>query len=551
MDIEKPHRREFLKLGAAALAAAVTAPGDSQAGEAAKVAATPASAPKKGPAVSILRAKSLITGVSNRRDVNIIENGAVLQRDGVIAEIGTFEALKARFPDVPVVGTGREIVFPGMVNGHHHVGVTPLQLGAPDLPLELWISARLGTRGPDPYLDTLYGAFEMLESGVTTVQHLNRGLALGTPEDLEKNYSEVIRAYTDLGMRVSFSSLLRDQSFVVYANDVPTELAFMAKQPEPLKSWGKERIEKAVSLADNLAVFESMYKRYAGNPLVKIQLAPANLHWCSDKALKALGDMSEKYNATMHMHLVETKYQKGYALKRSGKTALEHIAQFGLVNPRMTLGHGVWLSDSDIERVGASGCSICQNCSSNMRLRSGQARLQMWESKGVNIAMGMDEAGINDDRDMLQEMRMVLNSHRVPGMNPDDVPSAGQVLRMATSGGAKTTQFADTIGELRVGAAADAVFVDYDQIGYPHLDSRTPLVNALVQRTKTKNVTTVVCAGETVYANGEFTKVNRKAILEALHKNMDRPLTDREKLERTVSAQLMPQLNAHYSTYDS
>ena len=61
------------------------------------------------------------------------------------------------------------------------------------------------------------------------------------------------------------------------------------------------------------------------------------------------------------------------------------------------------------------------------------------EQRGIDTAIGLDEAGINDDRDILQEMRMVLRAHRVPGMADEDVPSPGQVLRMATSGGAATT----------------------------------------------------------------------------------------------------------------
>ena len=54
----------------------------------------------------------------------------------------------------------------------------------------------------------------------------------------------------------------------------------------------------------------------------------------------------------------------------------------------------------------------------------------------MNTAIGLGEAGINNNRDMLQEMRMVLRAHRVPGMEDTDVPSPGQVLRMATVGGA-------------------------------------------------------------------------------------------------------------------
>jgi len=77
----------------------------------------------------------------------------------------------------------------------------------------------------------------------------------------------------------------------------------------------------------------------------------------------------------------------------------------------------------------------------------------VFEAKGINTAIGLDEAGINDDRDMLQEMRMVLRAHRVPGME-DDVPTPAQVFRMATSGGAKTTAFGDSLGVLEAGRAA-------------------------------------------------------------------------------------------------
>ena len=64
--------------------------------------------------------------------------------------------------------------------------------------------------------------------------------------------------------------------------------------------------------------------------------------------------------------------------------------------------------------------------------------------------MGLDEAGINDDRDMLQEMRLVLRLHRVPGME-DGVPTAAQVFQMATENGALTTGFGSTIGTLEPG----------------------------------------------------------------------------------------------------
>lgn len=160
------------------------------------------------------------------------------------------------------------------------------------------------------------------------------------------------------------------------------------------------------------------------------------------------------------MHLLETAYQKDYARRRGGGSAVEHIDRFGLLGPLMTLGHGVWLNESDIHRLAETGICICHNCSSNFRLSSGVAALNAFEANGINTAIGIDEAGINDDRDMLQEMRMVLRAHRIPGMEADDVPTPAQVFRMATSGGAKTTAFGDTIGALEPGRGADLVLID-------------------------------------------------------------------------------------------
>jgi cytosine/adenosine deaminase-related metal-dependent hydrolase len=170
-----------------------------------------------------------------------------------------------------------------------------------------------------------------------------------------------------------------------------------------------------LSLDDDIALFEGLYGRHQGKRRVKIQLAPANLHWCSDEALTRLADTSRKYNVPLHMHLLETAYQKEYARRRGGGTAVEYIDRFGLLGPQMTLGHGVRLNERDIHRLAETGTCVCHNCSSNFWLRTGVAALNELEPNGINTAIGIDEAGINDDRDMLQEMRMVLRAHRVPG----------------------------------------------------------------------------------------------------------------------------------------
>jgi 5-methylthioadenosine/S-adenosylhomocysteine deaminase len=105
----------------------------------------------------------------------------------------------------------------------------------------------------------------------------------------------------------------------------------------------------------------------------------------------------------------------------------------------------------------------------------------------VNTAIGMNEAVINGDRDLLQEMRMVPHAHRVLGME-NDVPTSAKVLGMATIGGTKTTACGDTIGALGLGRAAGIVLVDWEQVSFRYLDSEKSLVDAMLQRAETSDV---------------------------------------------------------------
>jgi hypothetical protein len=130
-------------------------------------------------------------------------------------------------------------------------------------PLELWFVTRLVTRHVDLYLDTLYSAFEMIASGITTVQHLHGWLPGGLAA-VEAGAGEVIRAYEDIGMRVSYSFALRDQNRLVYQDDKQ----FAASLPaEPRPAMERHFARFQVSLADYGAL-EYARRRDGGTALV-------------------------------------------------------------------------------------------------------------------------------------------------------------------------------------------------------------------------------------------------------------------------------------------
>lgn len=463
---------------------------------------------------------------------------------GEIREIAPVSELRRRYPDAEFAGGAGFAVTPGFVNAHHHVGLTPLQLGSPDHPLELWFASRLALRDVDLHADTLFSAFEMVESGVTTVQHLH-SRAPGSPDDVLAAAETVISAYRAIGMRASYSMALRDQNRLVYEADRD----FVARVPEELRPALSAYFERfTLPLSEQVAIFRELLRRRGDGDLLRIQIAPANLHWLSDTALETAAELAADTGLPVHMHVLETPYQKAYAAKRTGGSAVAYLDKVGLLGPHFTIGHGVWMSEADIALVAERGACICHNCSSNFRLKSGLAPVNRFLARQIPVAIGIDEAGINDDRDMLQEMRLVLRAHRQPGIDGPH-PQPAQVLRMATEHGARTTPFAGRIGRLAPGMAADCVLFDWKDVTWPYQDDALGFVDVLVQRAKARAVHSVMIGGGWVYRERRFVRVDREAVLAGIAEALAKPRSAAELERVALSAAVMPHVRRFYDGY--
>ncbi len=486
----------------------------------------------------------VVAGFAQDGSPEILADAAILVDGETIAAIGPAATLRREHPKAQEIGGRGRVAIPGLVNAHHHVGLTPFQLGARDQPLELWFPERLAMRDVDPRLDTLFSAFEMIASGVTTVQHLH-SRAPGDTDAVLARADAIIRAYTEIGMRASYSFALRDQNRMIYAADE----AFVATLPPPLRAPVSAYLAGfGLPLAEQVDVFHALRARWADAPLIGIQIAPSNLHWLSDAALESAARMAEETGAPMHMHLLETPYQAEYARRRTGGSAMAHIDRFGLLGPQLTIGHGVWMTEDDVALLAERGGCLCHNCSSNLRLKSGTADLVGFLASGVPVALGIDEAGINDDRDMLQEMRLALTLHRRPGHGTPH-PAASQILRMATEHGAATTPFADRIGRLAPGQLADIVLLDWAAVTGPYQDPGMPLVDVLVRRAKSGAVQTVLIGGKVVYHEARFTHIDRLSTLEEISRALDRPDTTTEAAQRRLASDLIGPVRDFYDDW--
>jgi cytosine/adenosine deaminase-related metal-dependent hydrolase len=248
------------------------------------------------------------------------------------------------------------------------------------------------------------------------------------------------------------------------------------------------------------------------------------------------------------MHLLETPYQRVFAERQTGTTAVAHLAQLGLLGPKLTLGHGIWLEDRDIDLIAESGTKVCHNASSGLKLGSGVTPVAELVARGVSVGLGIDQSGINDDHDMLQEMRLAWALARRPA-RWQPAPDAAAVFRMATEGGAATTDFSDVIGRLDPGRAADAIVMDRAGFAYPSWDEDAPLVDALLHRAKSGDVHTSMVAGRLIMQNRNVLFVDKAALVAEIAERLRAPADAAEEAARTLARDVLPYVEAFYATW--
>jgi len=99
---------------------------------------------------------------------------------------------------------------------------------------------------------------------------------------------------------------------------------------------------------------------------------------------------------------------------------------------------------------------------SNLKLASGICPVARLLEAGINVALGTDGAGSNNDLDMLGEMRTAALIGK--GIAGDaSAVTAEDALAMATINGARAVGLGEEIGSLEPGKLADIICVDVDE----------------------------------------------------------------------------------------
>ncbi len=106
---------------------------------------------------------------------------------------------------------------------------------------------------------------------------------------------------------------------------------------------------------------------------VTVQYGPTGVQWCSTPLLEAIAQASADHDRPVHMHLLETRYQRAWADETHPEGIVRFLDDLGLLTPRLTLAHCVWARPDELSLLAERGVTIAVNTSSNLYLKSGIA----------------------------------------------------------------------------------------------------------------------------------------------------------------------------------
>ena len=379
-------------------------------------------------------------------------DGLLVVEDGVIADFGDYAEVSKRHPGVQVTHITDRLILPGFIDGHVHFPQVRV-LGAYGNQLldwlQNWIFPEELKYGDRDYARDAAGRFfdALLAGGTTTCQ----AFTTSSPVSTEEFFDEAARR----NMRV-IAGLTGIDRFA------PDDTVI---SPDDFYRETKRLIEQYHRKGRNL---------YAITPRFAVG--------CTDEMMERCRKLKRGTPRLLdqHAHLGEPVRAADVPARSSPTaTTTPHVHEkHGLLGPKFTAGHGVWLSDDEFRRFSKAGAAIAFCPLSNLFLGSGLFRLGRATDPEhpVRLALGCDMGGGNAFSliRVLEEAYKVgmCNNTMLDGsVNPreQDVAEAERNklnpyrgFYLATLGGARALYLDDVLGNFDKGKEADFVALDWN-----------------------------------------------------------------------------------------
>jgi len=351
---------------------------------------------------------------------------------GKIVDFGTANDVLARLaPGTPVDTIGRDrLILPGFIDTHVHYPQTQI-IGSRGAQLLDWLNRytfvaeqQFASRTHAREVAELF-LQECLRAGTTTAAVY----CTVHPESVEAFFEAADARH----LRMIAGKVLMDRNAPAALTDT-VQSGYDQSKALIAKWHGRGRLSYAVT------------PRFAASS-TPAQMEMAGALWAEHPGTYLQSHVAENRG---EVHWIRELYPE-----RAGY--LDVYDHYGQLGPRAIYGHGIWLTEAELERCHESGTAIAHCPTSNKFLGSGLFGLRnaLRPSRPVRVGLATD-VGAGTSLSMLQTLS---EAYKVAQLNGDSL-SAAQGFYLATRGAARALYLEDSVGSLATGMEADFIVMD-------------------------------------------------------------------------------------------
>ena len=408
----------------------------------------------------LVRAGLVYTGAGDE-----VENGWILARDGMIAEVGSGQPPAAE----EVIDERNCVAVPGLVNAHDHMYQWATRGYVPDGTLFEWLRA-------------LYPVWARIDAETVRVaaraamaRLLLCGCTLSTdhhyvfPHNRPGIFQALVEVAQELGLR--FHPCRGSMSLGEAKGGLPPDTV----------------VEEEEAI---LVHTEAMINRYHDpkpGAMTRVVVAPCSPFSVTPELMRDSATLARRHGVRLHTHLAETLDEERFCIEKFGRRPAELMADFDWTGDDVWYAHGIHLNDAEVERIAEVKTGIAHCPSSNMRLGAGMCRVEDLVRAGARVGLGVDGSASNEDANIAVEAHQSLLLARVRATSPKSLDARG-ALRLATRGGAECLG-RDDCGVLEPGKCADIACFRVDDLAHAGIKD---LVAAVVLAPPSRAQTVIV-----------------------------------------------------------
>lgn len=367
------------------------------------------------------------------RPNRILEGQALYVQDHLITEIGAQAELLTRHPQVEQLDANGQYVMPGNICAHTHFygalargmaipGAAPKDF--PQILEKLWWSLDKSLDDEAIRFSTLVMLVDAIRHGTTTLIDHH-----ASPNAITGSLDIIADAVEQAGLQAVLCYEVTDRD-------------------------GREKSQ--LGIQENLRFMRSLQQQ----PRPNIR-ATFGLHaslTLSDETLAACR-ASVPQGVGFHVHVAESQADQYDSLQKSGLRVVDRFHKHGILGPDSIAVHAVHVDAREISLLAESGTWVTHQPRSNMNNAVGIAQVESMLRAGVPVCLGTD--GFTST--MWTEWKTAYLVHKLWHRDPRRM-QADLLAEMAIYNNAALASrlFKDTpIGELKPGASANLIFVDY------------------------------------------------------------------------------------------